>query len=990
MPLRSLRCLRAFWLGLLALASITAYGSGPRWVTGPPYFASAGRSVIWYTDTPQYFTDPGPLSASVSHAAADAMVAAAASAWNVPTSRIALAQGGTLDEEISSANVYPNGSGLVFPADASASNYAAKQIAVVYDRDGSVTDLLLGYGASDPSGCLQNAVTEDVDSITSDGSIRHAVIILNGRCTGPQPERQLQMQYQLERIFGRVLGLAWSQLNDNVFTGSPAPNAAQVAHWPIMHPLDVICGVYTYQCLTSPFTLRDDDVAGLTGLYPVSAAGASGSKIYSLSQALSFASVLQFPTGEGMAGVNFILKRQTYVQSIMDTYYDVSAVSGATMQQQRGNPVSSPVPGIAGSMGTSNWVGANYAPVGAAGLVSFSWIPFPAGQNRQYLHIFTEPINPLYTGEYAIGPYVDSMVSPSGSGVSWTVGAIYPAWQGQYQSFENTVSDAASNCSTASEGTQAAPSPVAATGWWSSVLCGANASNSYLFTHTSWVTLPVKANRSFTVEVTALDELGGATGSKARPVLGLWSAEDLPGASADVSAPTAFNGLATGMTTVGAQTGTTGDTVKIAIADERGDGRPDYAYQARVLYADAITPAATIGGSTVTITGIGFRPGNAVTIGGVAATVQSWTNNTIIATVPFLSSVQSGQVVSEDVVVTDRGTGGSTIMRGALAYSYAALPYSLRLVSAPTGSQTEQLAVSTPFAVKALDVDGVTPMSGVAVVFSATTGSVQWSACDADPCTVLTDAGGVASISVTPQSAGAIRLQAAALGRTATAAFTAVPLVRLLTVAPTTMHLAAGATVSWPVTASALQMGLPAALAPIAWTAQSASGMLLGGLDLTTGADGKAAATVTAGPLAAGATAAGQACAWLVICSGFTATAVDSSQFVVGITSGAGQSVASTEALAPFLFTVMDGDGNPVAGASVTVHQSVSQWTAACPETGRCPDAPTVQQNVTTVVTDINGTAAVAPLQIAGAEVTDVVATSGARGFVSLAVQKHP
>lgn len=35
--------------------------------------------------------------------------------------------------------------------DIQASNYSTKQIAVVYDSDGSVTDLLLGSGASSPS-----------------------------------------------------------------------------------------------------------------------------------------------------------------------------------------------------------------------------------------------------------------------------------------------------------------------------------------------------------------------------------------------------------------------------------------------------------------------------------------------------------------------------------------------------------------------------------------------------------------------------------------------------------------------------------------------------------------------------------------------------------------------------------------------------------------------------------------------------------------------
>ena len=31
----------------------------------------------------------------------------------------------------------------------------------------------------------------------------------------------------------------------------------------------------------------------------------------------------------------------------------------------------------------------------------------------------TEPVNPLYTGQYAVGPYIANQVAPSGSDVQW-------------------------------------------------------------------------------------------------------------------------------------------------------------------------------------------------------------------------------------------------------------------------------------------------------------------------------------------------------------------------------------------------------------------------------------------------------------------------------------------------------------------------------------------------------------------------------------------
>ena len=83
-------------------------------MTGPPYFTTFGMPVVWYTNSPLYFTDPGDLSASVNHAAADALVAAAASVWNVPTASLVLAQGGTLAEHVSGANTFLGPSGVDF------------------------------------------------------------------------------------------------------------------------------------------------------------------------------------------------------------------------------------------------------------------------------------------------------------------------------------------------------------------------------------------------------------------------------------------------------------------------------------------------------------------------------------------------------------------------------------------------------------------------------------------------------------------------------------------------------------------------------------------------------------------------------------------------------------------------------------------------------------------------------------------------------------
>ena len=575
--------------GLMAVVVLcsgagVAHASGPRWVTGPPYFTgAAGVPVVWQNEQPLYFTDPGDLSASVNHAAADAIVAAAAGVWNVPTANIILAYGGALDEHVSGANSYLSSNGPVFPADVLSSNYVAKQIAVIYDSDGSVTDMLLGGGASSPAECQQNAVTESVDSIVPAGFIQHAILVLNGRCTGPAPEQQLQMQYQLQRAFGRVLGLGWSQTNDNVFTGSPQPTYIQAQHWPIMHPIDIVCGQYTYQCLPQPFTLRDDDVAGISSLYLIGLSNELGwtgywptlpGKGQSYDRASAAFGHVYFPNGQGMAGVNVLVQRREMFWDIPDGFYDSSSVSGFLGRQDSGNPVTGTGSSMTASMGSQypHWDGDF-----GDGYYYLSWIPMiNVGENWVDVYVSTEPVNSLYTGTHAVGPYGTGGVMPSGSAMSsFTTGLCpnAPGWCAAEIDF--TANDAATSSNSGGDAVETAPQAVMAGGWWTGLL----GSRGY----TSWDSFTAKAGRTATVEVTALDEVGLATTTKAMPLIGVWGATDATGTLPTVAfTPSAFNTVTLGMTATGVAMTQAGG-LRVAIADSRGDGRPDFAYQARVL-----------------------------------------------------------------------------------------------------------------------------------------------------------------------------------------------------------------------------------------------------------------------------------------------------------------------------------------------------------------------------------------------------------------------
>jgi hypothetical protein len=954
------------WFGV----ALPSWAGGPRWVTGPPYFTTAGVPVVWYTNRPLYFTDPGDLSSSVNHAAADALVAAAANVWNVPTASLVLARGGALDEHVSGANTFLGASGLMFPADVQSSNYVAKQIAVIYDSDGSVTDLLLGNGASDPTSCLQNGVTESVDSIVPAGLIQHAMLVLNGRCTGPSPQQQMQLQYQLMRAFGRILGLGWSQTNDNVFTGSPQATFNQAMHWPIMHPIDIICGPYTYQCMPQPFTLRPDDLSALAQLYYIGQGQAPAGKTDTLFNASQFTGRLFFNNGYAMQGVNVVGRRwnQFTAPSQAENWDTVSSVSGTYFRQSNGNPVTGPDTTIEGSQGSSNNFYEGFFDLARVPMLPGSW---------QLIILETEPINPLYTGQYAVGPYV-ATVMPSGSNLSLVEG-LFSSYQQAFLDFY--VSDSANTCTTGSDGTEAAPAAAAVSGWWQGLLCG--------YGHTSWSSLSVKGNRSLTLEVTALDEQGLATTAKALPVVGIWNATDargsLPGLA---SASRPFNGAATGMTTLTTSI-TQPKQLRIAIADKRGDGRPDFNYKARVLYADSLTPATVSGaGGTITITGMGFRTGNAVFVNGVPATVSSWTANTIVATVPSLHALGVSTALVADVTVQDRSTGGTSVMTQAL--SYAAPVTTLSLLTAPAGTVIVGQQALVPFAVQVLQADGVTPVVSETVTFTTTAGAVQFAACGAATCSLHTDTNGIASTLVTPQAPGGITLQAVGVDGTAVASFTAITQVRTATAVQPIEYVAAGATVAWTPQLNLADNTASTAGVLVDWRTVSGAIVALPGQSRAN-LQGAASTLATAGPLEPGTQALLSGCAWTNICATFTTQGVDPSELRLVAVSGGGQIVAASGALSPVLLLVTDAASHPVAGAAVQIYQTVDAWQLSCPDRGRCPIPPVLASTQYSLISDTNGLLTITPQQLVGvAETTNLAAATGTQGFLSLTLEKQP
>ena len=952
-----------FWMALACAPH--AQAGGPRFVTGTAAWAGPGIAIPFYTSSPAYYTDSGDLSATVSHAQADAMVAAAAETWNLPTSTLVLKQGGGLAEHVSSANVYFDGSEMVFPADVSASNYQNIPIAVIYDTDGSVIDTLLGDGASDPSGCRDTGVVESVDSIGLDGTIHHALLILNGRCVGSTPQQLLQMQYQLERAFGRVIGLSWSQVNDNLFTGATPPTAGEIDYWPIMHPIDVLCGSYSYQCITNPFQLRMDDLSSLSLLYPVTPSNITAGETLTTTNALSLTGSVSFPTGQGMQWVNMAATRQLRGAAKTEPWQVASCTTGYDFVQNTGNPVT-------GSEGVPEDIGSTWGPAEGWAKMRVADIVV------ENAYMTTEAVDPLYTGEYAIAPYERPPVTPSGSPVTLTDWSGVAGQGGYYLA---TVPDAASSCSPGADGTQSAPANSDASGWWNGQLCPAG--------HSSWWGVQVNAGSSWTLEVTALDESGAATTNKAQPVIGVWNKGD-SGLPTVASAPVSMNSMAPGVTQLEMPAGSSVGNYMFVVADQYGGGRPDFAYKARVLYAASVRPTAVnLAGGQIAISGEGFRPGNQVSVNGVPATTVSVSASQIVAKAPSMAAAGASMGAPVDVMVTDVATGGQTDIANGFMYSNV-LPDEMFVVLQPAALETGTTA-AIPFAVQLFKPDGVTPIANAGVQFSVLSGAAGFGACaGASTCTLPTDATGTVSTTVSGGAAGPVVLSASEMSESAGVqiALTDVNPVRMVSIANAASYLAAGASATWTIALGATQDALAAAGLPVVWTA--GSGVTLSSGTTTTDGTGSTAVTVNAMRMTAG-TATVTGCVWETVCASWTVTAVDSSQWRIAVASGASQSVNVGTTLAPVTLGVTDTAGHALEGAAVSMYQTADGWEWTCPVPGRCPSSPVLASAQSSGISDSSGNVTVTPLEVPGLpQVVNIAAVTGTQGFVTVSLPVTP
>jgi hypothetical protein len=1003
---------------ILALScSITANAGGPKFVAGVSYFNPAvlGQPVSWSGGQMHYYVDQGPLG-TLSNAQAVAMVDAAAAIWSaVPTAAVKLTDEGNLAEDVNGSNVLAGNGFFAAPSDVTPSA-TGTPVAVIFDSDGSVIDALEGVGASTPSNCALNGPLVWIDNFNPNATFAHGVIVLNGRCASSASLLET-MSYQLERAFGRILGLDFSQVNDNaVSVAGTEPNG--VLAWPVMQPINSECGPQGGTCIPNPGTLRMDDIAALNRIYPVTAANLASfpGKVLTAANTVSIQGTVSFRNGQGMQGVNVIARP---LDSNGNPIYQdtVTFVSGAYFAGNRGNSVT----GFTDAQGNRlDRFGSNVAAL--EGYFDLSGIPLPPGVTSANYQVSFEPVNPLYAGTISVGPYLLGSPSLSGTLPTLTVNGL--AGGSSHNLALTAVNSAAGSILNpilgpilepilnpipvrysgpisapirsavrnspdqelqevgrssiaprpATIGTEAQPQPLPATGTWTGRLSQIGQDD--------WFTLPVQANRIFTIVTQALDETGTPTALKAMPAIGVWDGFDPVETAAAGFAPAA-NGLAPGETWLHVAT-SGAEIVRMAIADQRGDGRPDYLYRGWVLYADTVSPTRLPStGGTIVIRGTGFRAGDTVQIGGAAAQVTSILPTEITAVVPAAGVGVTG---SQDVTVNDLPTFyANATIPGGLSYD-SATGDGLTLVTAPANQIP--MNVPQPFSVIAKGASG-NPAGGVTVLYAVVSGTVTLG-CGQSTCAVTTSGDGRASMTVTATSTS-IAVVTASLtnGASLQAHFSGATPPALTALTPT-LYLAAGATVQWPVQALVLSGGTPTAGQLVTW--QSSTGIVAPGGSVTTNASGIASATLAAGPLAEGQTATTNACiSGTGTCATFEVFGSRPEYATLAAVSGTSQSLPASSTPAAVTLRVLDMNGNPMAGGTVTVNQALYAWAPACPAHGRCAQAQLLATQATTATSALDGSVTIAPLTLAGVP-TDLqgIAATGNAGSLTFAVERHP
>ena len=787
-------------------------------------------------------------------------------------------------------------------------------VGIVYDYDGAVTDAILGAGAGDAGNCFFNAVYGGPDNFSTAGNIVHALVVINGVCATSNSQLP-DVQYRLERTLGRVMGLGWSQANLNVQTGGPPPPGNDdFEGFPLMHYYDSIACVPISVCYPDAAVPKMDDRAALGRLYPVTAdnqGGFPGKQVFGQQTARIHGSVY-FTDANGnplqpMQGVN-VVARWIPPGGQPSRQYVATSVSGFAFRGNAGNIIN----------GYVDAHGLRYDRFGSddpalEGFFDLAGLEIPGGNNSAQYQLSVEAVDANWSE--GVGPYAPSQVAPSGafSPVTVTVqlGAdvAHDIWMQQSELVSAHPGSGA---------TYANPAKLPASGGWASWMSG--------YGNADWFQFTAQANRTASVAVTALDEQGQPTETKLAPVIGMWPLSDQSGDPAPAATPSAFNTGTPGMSRLDAQFTGSGN-FRLGIADFRGDGRPDYSYVARLLYSDTVTPARLgIQGGPVYLDGIGFHPGLQVSAGGKSGSVLSASATGIVAALP--AKAQDGTAW---IVVTDPVSGAFSQMQDALTYGASASDQLLLLQGLEPATPVNAQAAN-PIRVRVVAADGLTPVNGATIAWSASNGT-QLLACNGgSSCSVLSDESGEASTMVTPTVTGQSTITAllapasypSPKSQQATLVATSSTL-DLAAVVPT-QWVGQGATLDVPLTVRALDLGVPQAGVVVNFKVVKGAATL-SAASATTNSSGYAAISAHLANHSADVQVTACVAPGNAPCQTFTMFATPAALWTLELVSGTAQAVPVGQPFQPLVLRVTDGSpaADPVLGVSVALQITLAR-----------------------------------------------------------------
>jgi len=888
-------------LALVFFVAVLARAGGPDYVAGSSYFNSGtmGDPITWSLGVVNYYTDQGDLSPIFPNAAANALVADSFSQWTaVSIAALTANAAGQLAEDVNGSNIQVDSNGIVTaPADITPSA-TQTPVGIVYDYDGSVTNALLGEGAGDSSECFWNAVYGGPDNFGTGANFLHALVVINGQCA-LQQSQTTDVEYRLVRVLGAVLGLGWSQNNLNVITGNPRPTPEDYAGFPVMHNIDPASCVPITICYANPYQLAPDDMAALSRLYPAAASGGTA-RVYGSVYFVDNLGAMAQP----MQGVNVVARWIDPSTNQPSDQYSVTSVSGFQFTGNAGNPITGfndPLGNPYGEFGSSDQT--------VEGFFDLGGLPIPNGAGAAQYQLTVEALDPLWSP--AVCPYDLSQVAPSGTPQPVTVTV---AAGGEFEQDILMAGSAQPVPPWAAPGTWTAPAAVPAAGDWVGSLSG--------YGDVGYFQIAAQANRTLSVAITALDETSGPSESKTEPVIGMWTLGDAQGTPPPAFTPTAFNSETFAMTRLDAQI-LSSENFLIAISDLRGDGRPDYHYHAHVLYGDSATPSRVpVTGGAVTLQGTGLAPGQTVAVGSANTPPLATNASQILVAAPAQGDGP------QTVTITDPVSGAFSIMTGALTYGAAATDTVVLLQGAnpvtPVGTQS-----TNPMIVRVLASDGVTPVNGATIGWT-TTNSAMLAACNgATTCSAFTDESGIASSFITPAATGSASITATlapgVYNPSKSVTGTIVATSTSLDIGVTTPYLwvAQAASLSVPITAEVVSLGVPKSGVTVDFIIDQGSGTLSAPSALTN-SSGLATVTLTLTNFTTNVQISACVAPGNAPCQTIYGNAVAPAMQNLQAVSGAGQVVAGT-AFQPVTVRVTDSSTppNPVLGATVVFQSTV-------------------------------------------------------------------